>query len=279
MLAAFVIVFREVFEAGLVVGVVLAATRGLKSRGLWIGAGVGAGVLGACIVAAFAGVIADLFEGAGQETLNAAVLIVAVAMLVWHNAWMASHGREMAAHLRDVGREVMDGRRSLMALAVVCGVAVLREGSEVVLFLYGVAAGGGTTALGIVCGSLLGIAGGALVSALLYLGLVSIPLRHLFSALGLLITLLAAGLAAQAARFLEAGGWLVTGTAPLWDTSSILSEEGIAGRVAHTLLGYTARPSANELAAYLGVVAFMWVATRLAARSAPPPLQRASRTA
>ena len=99
MLGALVIVFREVLEAGLIIGIVLAATRGAPGRGRWVAAGVLAGVVGAGIIALFAGAIADAFEGSGQELLNAAVLGAAVLMLMWHNAWMARHGRELAAEM------------------------------------------------------------------------------------------------------------------------------------------------------------------------------------
>ena len=273
MLAAFIIVFREVFEAGLVVGVVLAATRGLAGRGLWIGGGVAAGVLGACLIAVFAEAIAGLFEGAGQETLNAAVLMLAVAMLVWHNGWMAKHGREMAQNLKRVGQEVMAGRKSLAALAIVCGIAVLREGGEVVLFLFGIGAGGGTNAASIVSGSALGILAGGVVSGLLYLGLIAIPLHRLFSSLAVLITLLAAGLGAQAARFLEQGGWITAWTAPLWDTSSLLSEGSWTGRIFHTLIGYVAQPSGAELVGYFGVIAVMALITKIVAADAKPARQ------
>ena len=96
MLGALIIVFREVIEAGLIVGIVMAATRGVPDRSRWIMIGIGAGVLGAAIVAMFAGVISEAFQGAGQELFNASVLGVAVIMLMWHNAWMARHGREIA---------------------------------------------------------------------------------------------------------------------------------------------------------------------------------------
>ena len=56
---------------------------------------------------------------------------------------MARHGRELAAELRAAGEAVAAGSKSLAALAVVVAIAVLREGSEVVLFLYGVAAAQG----------------------------------------------------------------------------------------------------------------------------------------
>src|SRR6516164_1444466 len=142
MLATLIIVFREILEAGLIVGIVLAATVGVPKRGLWIGYGVAGGVLGACLVAAFAGQIASLFEGSGQELFNAAVLLLAVGMLTWHNVWMSSHGRAMAQEMRQLGKAVAAGERPLLALSIVCGAALLREGSEVVLFLYGILASG-----------------------------------------------------------------------------------------------------------------------------------------
>ena len=100
MLGALIIVFREVLEAGLIVGIVMAATRGVSGRGRWIVIGIGTGVLGAAVVAAFAGAISQAFQGAGQELFNAGVLLTAVVMLMWHNAWMARHGREIAAEMR-----------------------------------------------------------------------------------------------------------------------------------------------------------------------------------
>jgi Iron permease FTR1 family len=147
VLAALIIVFREVFEAGLIVGIVLAVTGEVPYRNRWIGGGVLAGGLAACLVAAFAGALSELFEGMGQELFNAAILIVAAIMLTWHNVWMARHGKEMAGELRAVGQAVADGSKSLLALAVVVGVAVLREGSEVALFLYGVATSDGGSGL------------------------------------------------------------------------------------------------------------------------------------
>ena len=104
MLGAFVIVLREVIEAGLIVGIVLAATRGVAARGWWVALGVGAGLAGAGVVGLFAGAISGLFDGYGQELFNAAILLTAVVMLAWHNAWMAKHGRELASEVKGVGQ-------------------------------------------------------------------------------------------------------------------------------------------------------------------------------
>jgi len=254
VLAALIIVFREVFEAGLIIGIVLAVTRSVQHRNRWIVGGVLAGVVGACLVAAFAGVLSQLFEGMGQELFNAAILAVAVVMLTWHNVWMAHHGREMAGELRAVGQAVADGRKSLLALAVVVGVAVLREGSEVALFLYGVAASDGGSALSLALGGLLGLALGVGVCLLTYFGLMRIPPKALFTTTTMLITLLAAGMAAQAVAFLERANWLNSLDTVVWDSGWLLPETSIAGRTMHTLIGYTDQPTEMQLLVYVAVL-------------------------
>src|SRR5215469_9347275 len=139
MLPVALIAFREVVEAALIVGVVLAASRGVPRRGVWVGGGVAAGVLGAALAAACADVLAAAVGGIGQELFNAAILFTAVSMLGWHNIWMSRHGRELAASAARLGEAVAGGSRPLYALGLVVAIAVLREGSETVLFLYSVA--------------------------------------------------------------------------------------------------------------------------------------------
>jgi len=254
MLAALIIVFREVFEAGLIVGIVLAVTRSVPNRNPWIVGGIAVGVAAACMVAAFAGALSRLFAGMGQEVFNAAILAVAVIMLTWHNVWMAQHGKELAGDMRAVGQAVTDGSKPLLALAVVVGVAVLREGSEVALFLYGVAASEGDTGTNLLIGGIVGLALGAAVCLLTYFGLMRIPARPLFTTTTILITLLAAGMAAQAVSFLERASWLTALDTVAWDSGWFLSDKSFAGRALHTLVGYTDQPTVMQLAIYSGVI-------------------------
>ncbi len=251
MLAIAVIVFREVLEAALIVGLVLAASVGVPRRGRWVAAGAAGGLLGAALIALFAAAIANAFAGVGQELLTAAVLLLAVAMLGWHNIWMASHGREMATHARSLSAQVASGARPLAALAVVTGAAVLREGSETVLFVTGIAAAGQGGLVAVAGGAGLGLAGGAAAGFVLYRGLLRIPLRRLFAVTSWLVLLLAAGLAAQAAGVLVQADLLPSLGGQVWDTSFLLSENSIPGRVLHTLVGYVARPEGVQLLAYV----------------------------
>jgi high-affinity iron transporter len=275
VLAALLIVFREVFEAGLVVGIVMAVTTGVTGRGRWIAGGVAAGVLGAGVVALFTGGLSELFGGSGQEVFNAGILGFAVLMLTWHNVWMSRHGRELAAELRAAGEAVAAGSKSLAALAIVVAIAVLREGSEVVLFLYGVAAAQGGASLSMVAGGFVGLILGSLVCLLTYLGLITIPTRYLFNVTSALIALLAAGMAAQAIAFLEQANILTALDETVWDTSWILSDSSYLGRALHTLIGYVDQPTAMQLIVYAATLAMIVVLMKLFAA----PTARQPRTA
>ncbi len=253
MIGTLVIVFREVLEAALVISIVLAATRGVAGRGWWVGGGVLTGLLGSAVVAGFAQAIADAAAGMGQEVFNASVLFAAVSMLGWHNVWMGRHGRELALHMNAVGRQVSGGELPLLALATVVTLAVLREGSEVVLFLYGIAAGGDGI-WPMLSGGLLGLSAGAVVGLAMYFGLLRVPTRHLFAVTSWLILLLAAGMAAQAAGFLIQADWLPAWRQPLWDTSAVLAEQSLLGQILHVLIGYNDRPAGMQVAFYLATL-------------------------
>lgn len=275
MLAALIIVFREIFEAGIVVGIVLTVTRTVAGRGRWVAGGVVSGVLGAAIIAVFTGALSAAFDGAGQELFNAAVLGLAAAMLVWHNVWMASHGRELATHVRTAGEAVAAGARPLIGLTVVVAVAVLREGVEVVLFLYGIAAADGGSNFALLAGGFAGLVSGTLVCLLTYLGLLRIPSRYLFGATSLLLAFLAAGMAAQATAFLEQANAVTALGAIVWDSSWILPDRNLVGRALHTLVGYSDRPTAMELAVYATTLAMIFMLMRWFGRQKASPRRTA----
>ncbi len=256
MFGASIIVFRESLEAALLIGVIAAATRGLPKRGLWLALGIGAGLLGSLVVAALTETIAEMAGGSGQEVFNAAILGFAVLMLAWHNIWMASHGAEMARKAKRVGEGVREGTQEMSAVAIVVAITVLREGSETVLFLHGLAASAsGAT---VISGGLLGLIAGVVVGVAMYGGLLRIPVRWFFSVTGGLLLLLAAGLASQMARFLVQADWLPSLVSPLWNTSGILPVNSAIGSVLHVLIGYEAQPSGMQAIFY--IVTFLCIA-------------------
>jgi high-affinity iron transporter len=247
MWAVALLVFREVLEAALIVSVVAAATRGVPRRGWFVGGGIALGILGAILVALSADLLAALFSGDGPELFNAGVLLAAVLMIGWHVLWMSSHGRELSRQMQAIGSAVQSGASSLGLLLAVVALAVLREGSEIVLFLYGMRVGG---AGHVWTGLSAGVVAGAAVGFALYAGLLRIPLRHFFRATNAMLVLLAAGLAASAARYLIQAGLLPAFGNRLWDSSWLLANGSLMGQTAHVLVGYDARPTGMQMLFY-----------------------------
>jgi high-affinity iron transporter len=276
MIAALIIVFREILEAGMIVGIVLAATRGVIASRLWIAAGIAAGVLGSFVAAGCIGVITAAFSGMGQELLNATILAIAVVMLATHNIWMSRHGRDLARRVKATGEAVSAHRKSLAALAIVVGLAVLREGSEVALFLYGSIAAGGSSAQSMFAGGMLGLASGAALTVLTYFGLLRIPGKLLFPVTSALITFIAASMAAQAVFFLEQAGVVTTLAATAWDSSALMPQDGFTGSILHSLIGYNDQPSWMQVAVYILTILLISCLMRVFRFHSSRPVKRAA---
>jgi high-affinity iron transporter len=269
MFGASILVFRETLEAALIIGIIAAATRGVARREWWLVGGVGLGLVGAMVVAALAGRIGDMADGLGREFFNVLVLAIAIAMLAWHNIWMSRHGREMAKEAKKMGREVSEGTASLSALMVAISLAVLREGSEVVLFMQGLMADSGNSSATLMVGGVLGLLGGAVAGVILYVGFVRIPIAWFFTATSGLILLLAAAMASQMARQLVQADVLPGLASPLWDLSHWLPNDSAFGTVLHALVGYDAAPAGMQVLFYAAVAALIYAGMRWAQRPVP----------
>ncbi len=255
MIPTFIILFREILEISIILSIIMAATRGIAGRGRWVLAGVGGGLVGSAVVAYFAGSISNAIEGMGQEVFNAGVLFIAVLMIGWTVIWMQTHAREMVQKIKQVGQAVHDGSLPLYALATVVCLSMWREGAEIVLFMTGIITTRTETLFAIGMGGLAGALSAGTIGLMLYLGLVKFSTRYLFSTTSWLLTLLACGMSAQAAGFLSAADILPTLAPQLWDSSALLSETSILGKILHAMLGYSERPS--------GIQGVFYVATLL----------------
>lgn len=248
------IVFREILEVALVLGIVMAATRGLPHRWLLALGGLAIGIAGSVVIAFFTESISQTMEGMGQEVFNATIMFIAVGFLSWTVIWMKTHGRHLAKHLSEVGQAVVKGKKSLFVIVGVVALATFREGAEIALFTYGMTASGKFTMMEIILGGLIGAVGGAMVGTMLYLGLLKTVKRHLFTVTSWMLIILTAGMAAQGANFLIAAGILPELKSQVWDTSTIIAGHGFIGETLSVLIGYTPRPTGMELLFYTGAL-------------------------
>jgi high-affinity iron transporter len=256
MLAALLLVFREGLEAALVITVILAATRGVAQRGRYILAGILAGAAGAGILAACTGALSNAMGGIGAEIFNASVLLLAVGLLAWHVVWMGHHGKEMAAEIKQLGRDITLGIKPLSALAIVSATTMLREGSEIVLFMQGLLASADHSAP-LFIGGILGICAAVAAGGLMYLGMVRIPVGKLFSATNVLLMLIAAGMAGKAANYLVAAGALPEVSNQVWNTSAFIGNDSWVGETLSAFMGYSATPTGIQLIFFASTLALL----------------------
>ncbi len=259
MISSLVIVFREMLEMVLVVGVLMAATRGLSNSRHWIGVGVIGGLIGALFFALFMEQLETSFQGDGEFVFNAVVLFTASTLIAWTVFWMSRHGREVSQRMKQMGSSVMQGELPRTALMIVAFSAVMREGAEAAFFLFGAAQSVAQDGYEMLTGGLLGAAAALLLGTLLYLGLVRIPVNKLFAIAGWLLMLLAAGMASQGVWNLVVIGWLPPLVDPLWNSSALLSQSSLFGELLHVLVGYDDQPSALQVMVFVASLSVMCV--------------------
>jgi len=263
MLSTLIIVFREVLEAMLVVGIATAAAHEVNISTRWIYGGILGGLFIAVIVAISADMIAISMQGMGQEIFNAAILISASLLMAWTAIWMGKHGHEVSQRICQTCNAVQGGDSTKFILAVVVGLAVAREGSEVVLFLYGVVAAGASNVSEMLSGGAIGVVLGILVAMGLYRSLIHIPMRYIFLVVTCLIILLSAGMASQGTAYLVMVDKLPAWGQPLWNTSHMIPEQGLIGQVLQALMGYDDRPSGMQVLVFVLVLLLTWLAIYL----------------
>ncbi|MDX8395886.1 MAG: FTR1 family protein [Mariprofundaceae bacterium] len=250
MISSMVIVFREMLEMALVIGVLLVATRGMPGSRRWIGAGMAIGASVAIALGLFMEELENSFDGDGEFLFNAIVLSIASVLIAWTVIWMSQHGREMTARMKHVGKSVAEGDMPYRALAVVSMAVVMREGAEAVFFLFG-AASAGVEAASMLTGSIMGVLLGLILGVIVYRGLLRIPLDYVFSVVGWVLIFLAAGMASQAAFNLVLIDMLPELIESVWNTSSLLSQESAVGELLHVLVGYDENPSGMQLLVFV----------------------------
>lgn len=250
------IVWRESVEALLVIGILNAWLGGRdaetrRAGRKWLWSGVVAGIFGAVALAWVLTVFDDALPEDGRQMFQTAMVLVAAALIVQMVVWMRSNGRTLK---RDMETALSGAaqRRSWWGVFVLAGLAVLREGSETVVFLWGSLAGRPLASLGApLLAALLGFAAAIASYGLLQLGGRILSWRLFFRVTEIMLLCLAAALIVTGVDGLIDLGWLPS-LGRAWDTSALLPDSGVFGGLLAALTGYRARPVGIEVIAFFG---------------------------
>jgi high-affinity iron transporter len=274
------VVWRESVEALLVVGILYAwlkngdaeARRGLPY--LW--AGVGVGLLAAVGLGAALVGFTEFLSGDAADYFQIGMVLIACVLIVQMVLWMKRHGRTLK---RDMERSLHESTRNGNAwgVAVLVALAIAREGSETVIFLYGLGFGqSGHVSHGDLLAIVLGLGLAFLTFYVLQLGGRIFSWRHFFRVTEIMLLLLGAGLLQTGVDKLIDKEILPLGIAQVWNSSAILDDSSTVGSLVAALTGYRAHPALTNLVAY----ALYWLVVGwLARRASRAPVATAGRAA
>jgi len=262
------IVWRESIEALLVIGILYNwlgrdAQAASGRRYLW--SGVVAGLVAAVALAFALMRLGEAFSDTAKQYLATAMVFVAAILIVQMVAWMRAHGRtlkrDMEQSLSLAARERRWGAIFLLAM-----IAVAREGSETVVFLYGVLSAGRAASDLSILGAIGAGFGAAILSfALLQLGGRLIPWRWFFKISEALLLLLGCSLAVTGVGNLIALG-ILPYSATLWDLSWLLNDTSRWGGIVASLTGYRSMPDLVIVATWVGYWAAIFLILRRGSR-------------
>jgi high-affinity iron transporter len=244
-LDALILILQEIIEATLLISVLLvlgAALRRMWPAGRplgvnWVPAALGLGLLGALVYGWMMPVTSSWFDYAGYEVLNALMQTAMIALLV-SSVLMLNPPHATARRIAWVKA----GMITVVALGIV------REGSEIILYLNGVLGQGGNMTP-VTLGGLMAAGIGCSSALLLYYFLNALPAVLALRTALVLLALFSGNMASQAALLLTQADWLPY-TPEAWNSGALLSEQGIAGQLLYALVGYEANPSVTQVVVY-----------------------------
>jgi high-affinity iron transporter len=273
MVSGFIIMFREMLEMSMVLGVLFVVTRPVPAARRWIIIGSFLGFLGASFVAAFMTEMETSLQGNGEFLFNAVVLALASVMIGWTVVWMSRHGRELSMRMQKIGQSVAIGELPQTALMMVALTAVMREGSEAVFFIWGAAAAVPHDGVNMTIGAVLGAIAAVALGYGMYRGLLRVPVNLIFRVVGWLLILLASGMAGRSAGQFVIIGALPGIVNPLWDLSSRFPSDSGWGQFLNIMVGYSDSPSAMQVGVFaVSLVVMIWLYLHYARPVAAKPL-------
>ncbi|NOX27751.1 MAG: iron permease [Gammaproteobacteria bacterium] len=240
------LISQEVLEASILISILMALTKQLELSSRWAISALLIGSLGAYIYGLNIGNISEWFDYVGQEIVNACIQI-AIVMLMFIATFLYSRS---IFNTKKYGQTLF-----IVNATAIVALAIVREGAEIYNYLAG-ALTHAEYLVSVTTGSIIGTGIGVSIGILFYyaLGAITGKRRHIIGLI--LFSLIAGSMTSQALLLLNQADWIPS-TPILWDTSSLLSEYSLTGRLLYGLIGYEATPSILEFFGYLTTVMIM----------------------
>ncbi|WP_225721135.1 FTR1 family iron permease [Candidatus Vallotiella sp. (ex Adelges kitamiensis)] len=260
------VVWRESIEALLIVGILYAwfnnGNASVHQGLLWLWLGVGTGLLAAISLGAVLIGFTEVLSSNAQDYFQTAMMLIACVLIVQMVIWMRRHGRTFK---HDIEQSLVKQQHNAnwWGVSLLTALACAREGSETVIFLYGLGFGrSGHINIMQWLAVLIGMTLALLTFYLLQLGSRIFSWRIFFRITEIMLLFLGVGLFESSVDKLIDKEIIPTGIDTIWDTSQILDDSGTIGSVIATMTGYRAHLALANLLAYVLFWLVVWILLR-----------------
>lgn len=250
-----IVIFRECLEIALLLGIILASTRHIEKSRTYVITGAMVGAVLASIFAFSVRAITLAYGTYGDELFDSCVILLTTVIITSTVVWMQGYTKKIKKDLGELSEKITTGVVSKFVIIAVVATTVLREGVEILLFIYSIASAEHIPANDYIIGLGVGSLSGFIVGVVLYLGLIKLAGKYIFKVSTILLTLIAAGLAAEAAGIMTSSGIIQVYTHSLWDSSWIADNNSILGKILRITIGYDSKPNGMQIIFYLGSIA------------------------
>ncbi len=265
MIASFIITFREVLEAILVISIILGYISKINQPSFkkWVWIGTLAGVLASVAGKFLFDFLIGGFEGQAEELFEGFAMIIGAILISTMIFWMAGQKKVVQELEKRVDVYVSSSKK--WGIFFLVFISIIREGIELVIFLT--AAEFASESLGWL-GTILGFVAGIGLGVLLYFGTIRFNIKTFFNVTSVILILFAAGLVAHGIHELQEGGLIPYVIYPLFDLNSRfpiphpLNENSAIGSILKALFGYNGNPGLIELISYgvyLIAIVTLWI--------------------
>lgn len=263
MIKIALVIFREMLEISLILGIVAAAAGSIKNSRIYITAGIMSGFIGAAILAFFITRLSSMLSGYGEEMVDVAIIMTTVVVVSTMAIWVQHSAAKLHAKIEKLSENAESPLYARMMLILVVATTVLREGAEIVLYIHGLASAHRFNATDYISGFVLGMSAGIGAAVAISYGLSRIAVKYLFSTSFILLALVAASLASEAAGKLTSIGMVDFLSSPMWDSEWFISDASLIGRILKMLIGYNSKPNGLEVVFYVTTLLTIYIAAKI----------------
>lgn len=256
MFSTVTIIFREFFEISIILSVILFTTKNIFERNLYVAIGLVFGVTFSIFLALGFHHLTNSLNGFGQEFLDVFILTIAVLMVSYTVIFIGKQSKDFSKNLSTTAELINSGKKPLIAISIIIASTLIREGMEIILFLNGLYSSG-VSLTNMINGALIGSIFAILLGYFVYLGLLKFTYKYVFFLTSWLLIFFSATMASKIPLYLASADVMTFLNDPLWNSSWLLSEHSIIGKILGVLIGYDTDPTGMQLIFYLSTIAFI----------------------